>query len=135
MKECPEHVPDFALIPSPKSSGQKDNPMKYIILLLSALTYSFLAACAPGPAAVAPASIPASVYATMNCNQARAAYASVTQEVEALSQKQRNAVAGDAIGVFLVLVPVSSLTGGNVEGNLATAKGKKLALEGQLASC
>ena len=53
----------------------------------------------------------------------------------ALTQKQKNAVAGDAIGVFLVLVPVSSLTGNNVAGELATSKGKVNALEARLASC
>jgi hypothetical protein len=53
----------------------------------------------------------------------------------ALEQRQRNAVTADAIGVFLILVPVSSLTGNDVTGEIAASKGKVLALEARLSSC
>ena len=58
-----------------------------------------------------------------------------TQQLAALEGKQKGAVAGDAIGVFLIGVPVSSLTGGDVSGHIATSKGKVLALEARVASC
>lgn len=94
-----------------------------------------LGACAPGPNAVAPAAYPASAFEKMSCTQAQKEYAAVTAEVEALSQKQRNAATGDAIGVFLIGVPASSVFGGDVQGDLSVAKGKKLALEARLSSC
>lgn len=101
-------------------------------VILSALA---LSACAPGPNAVAPASMPANTYSDLTCQQAKAEHAKLTNEVAALSQKQKNAAAGDAIGVFLIAVPVSSLTGNDVQGELATAKGKLLAAEARLNAC
>ena len=56
-------------------------------------------------------------------------------EIDALSSQQRSAVAGDAVGVFLIGVPMSSLTGGDKAGEIATAKGKMNALEARLLSC
>ena len=52
-----------------------------------------------------------------------------------LSVQQNNAVAGDAVGVFLIGVPVSSLSGGDKAGEIAATKGKIIALEARLASC
>lgn len=102
--------------------------------LIAATAALSLAACAKSPDAIAPVSM-GNAYAGLSCAEAaadllaeRAAYA----DIEA---KQRGAVAGDAIGVFLVGVPVSSLTGGNVEGQIAAAKGKIMALDARLASC
>jgi len=99
------------------------------------IAISLLSACAKRPDAIAPAPVPADMYSGLSCAQASAEYQKVTAEVEAFSRKQSGAATGDAIGVFLVLVPVSTLTGSNVEGELATSKGKKLALEGRLAAC
>ena len=44
-------------------------------------------------------------------------------------------VAADAVGVFLILVPVGSLTGGDVSGQIATERGRLLALDARLARC
>ena len=41
----------------------------------------------------------------------------------------------DAVGVFLIGVPVSSLTGGDVSGHIAASKGKILALEARMTGC
>jgi hypothetical protein len=39
------------------------------------------------------------------------------------------------LGVFLIGVPVSSLSGGDRAGQIATLKGQVLALETRLAGC
>jgi hypothetical protein len=52
-----------------------------------------------------------------------------------LESQQRSAVAGDAVGVFLIGVPVSSLTGGDKAGLIAAEKGKVLALDSRLSTC
>jgi hypothetical protein len=44
-------------------------------------------------------------------------------------------VAGDAVGVLLIGVPVSSLTGGDVSGQIALEKGKIAALDARLLGC
>lgn len=102
------------------------------ILAIAALP--FVAACAQSPASIAPVSM-GNAYAGVACQQARADLAAERQQLAALEGKQKGAVAGDAIGVFLIGVPVSSLTGGDVSGHIATSKGKVLALEARVASC
>lgn len=56
-------------------------------------------------------------------------------KLASLEQKQNGAATGDAIGVFLLMVPVSKLTGGDVAGELGASKGKVLALEQRVSRC
>lgn len=93
-----------------------------------------LAACAQSPASIQPVSM-GNAFAAVSCQQARADLTAERQALAALESRQKGAVAGDAIGVFLIGVPVSSLTGGDVAGHIAASKGKVLALEARLASC
>lgn len=93
-----------------------------------------MAACAASPDSIAPVSL-GNAFAGYDCRAAAADLATERQNLAALEGKQRGAVAGDAIGVFLIGVPVSSLTGGNKAGDIGAAKGKILALEARLASC
>jgi hypothetical protein len=102
--------------------------------MLTALAVSTLTACAPGPSAVAPTPM-GNAFAAVPCQQAQNMLIEERQRVATLSRKQSNAAIGDAIGVFLILVPVSSLTGSDVEGELAASKGKVLALENRMAGC
>ena len=103
------------------------------LIAVSAAALS-LAACAKSPDAIAPVSM-GNAFAGMHCQQAANDLRAERATLAALEGKQRGAVAGDAVGVFLIGVPVSSLTGGNVEGQLAASKGKVLALEARVASC
>lgn len=91
-----------------------------------------LAGCAKGPDAVVPVAVPLAAYENLDCHQLAAEYLAEAEREAALRQAQQNAAAGDAIGVFLILVPVSSVFGGNKEGELAIAKGKVQAIESAL---
>lgn len=95
---------------------------------------ALLAACAQSPNAIAPTSM-GNAYANVTCSKARALFTEEQTRLAALSSKQKSAVAGDAIGVFLIGVPVSSLAGGDNAGAIATSKGKIVALEARLATC
>ena len=107
--------------------------MKPIVLIAAAsLT---LAACAQSPDSIAPVSMPGGMYDSYSCQAARAEYATVTESLAALESRQRAAVAGDAFGVFLIGVPMSSLTGGDKAGLIAAEKGKVLALDARLKRC
>ena len=103
-------------------------------------TFAFIAAavtltaCAPNPAAVAPTNM-TGAYNGMSCQQAAANLPQARANEAALTQRQSNAAITDAATVFLVLIPVSSLTGQNVEGELAAAKGTVDALESRLIGC
>jgi hypothetical protein len=95
---------------------------------------AILAACAQSPDSIAPVSM-AGAFDGLSCAAARQLLAAETPILAALEDQQRGAVAGDAIGVFLIGVPVSSLTGGNVAGDIAASRGKVLALQARLAGC
>jgi len=105
--------------------------MKSVLIAAAALS---LAACAKSPDSIAPVSM-GNAYAGVPCQQAAADLRAERVALAELEGKQRDAVAGDAVGVFLIGMPVSSLTGGNVEGQIAASKGKAMALEARLATC
>lgn len=90
-----------------------------------ALTILALAACAPRPDAIAPIAVPV----PSGCSHA--ALAQERQNLSALSAQQNSAATNDAIGVFLFGVPMSSLAGGDIQGQIAVSKGKVLAYEAQ----
>jgi len=71
----------------------------------------------------------------MSCSSAKNSLASERVKLAALEKQQNSAATGDAIGVFLVLVPVSKLAGGDVAGEVGASKGKVLALEQRVARC
>ena len=104
--------------------------MKYLPFLALPL----LAACAQNPASIAPVSM-GNAFAALPCQQAAADLTAERQALAALESKQKGAVAGDAVGVLLLGVPVSSLTGGDVSGHIGATKGKVIALEARAASC
>jgi hypothetical protein len=107
--------------------------MKITFLPALAAT-AILAACAQSPDAIAPVSM-AGAYDGLSCEAARSALVAERQNLASLSAAQSSAVAGDAVGVFLIGVPVSSLSGGDKEGLIAVSKGKVLALETRLVRC
>ncbi|MBT4626349.1 MAG: hypothetical protein HOC63_06620 [Rhodospirillales bacterium] len=48
-------------------------------------------------------------------------------------QEKNNAATGDAVAVFITLLPLGSIFGADKEGELAQAKGEVLALEGAIS--
>lgn len=111
----------------------KGTTMKPTILIAAALP--MLAACAQRPDAIAPADMPARMYSDVSCSAARAEFAQVSDRLAALEKQQNDAATGDAIGVFLIGVPTSSLTGGDKAGQISVEKGRKLALEARMRGC
>lgn len=104
------------------------------ILTLGLVGAVMLAGCAPSPQSIA-ATPMGNAYEGITCSQARTLLTTERTKLEADSQRQRNAAVGDAIGVFLILVPVSSLTGNNRAGEIAASKGKIAALEARMTGC
>lgn len=102
-----------------------------IIMATAMLT---LSACAKGPDAIAAVPM-GDVYQSLSCSTARNMLVQERNTLAPLEDQQRGAVTGDALGVFLIGVPVSSLSGGDREGQIAASKGKILALEARLATC
>lgn len=92
------------------------------------------AACAKQPGEIAAVSV-GDAYSGVSCSRASSLYNAEAAKVPALVSKQKSAVAGDAVGVFLLGVPMASLSGEDLEGEIAATKGKILALTTRLETC
>lgn len=100
---------------------------------VAALAAVTLSGCASRPDAIAPVYVPASEYAHLTCEETQAELADAREREDELSRTQNRAATADAAGVFLVLVPLGTVVGGDVEGELALTKGQVRALETALA--
>ena len=106
--------------------------MKKLIIALPLL--ATVAACASRPESIVPVGgSNIAVHEGKTCSQMFAEKTEVDQLVQALSARQNKAANADAWGVFLLGVPVGSLSGAEVEAELAVAKGKQLSLSGAIA--
>lgn len=99
------------------------------LAIIAAASVCVAAGCASRPDAIAPVYVPASEYSHLTCDETRTQLAERRQLEEELSRTQNRAATADAAGVFLVLVPLGSVVGSDVEGELALAKGEVRALE------
>ncbi|NEV10920.1 MULTISPECIES: hypothetical protein [Rhizobium] len=88
-----------------------------------------LAACAKRPDAIVPTEIPMAAYSNLDCTGLTRELSAEQGKLTALSKDQNNAANGDAFGVFLVGVPMSSVTGGDKEGLVSVTKGKVLSIQ------
>lgn len=88
-----------------------------------------LASCATHPEKIKAADIPEAAYAGRTCEDLIAERDAIVTQLEVDEKKQKQAVVGDAVGVFLVGVPVSSALGGDRETDISVAKGKRQAIE------
>jgi len=91
-----------------------------------------LSACAKNPDAIAPIAMPVNAYGGLSCDHLAAEHRRSTAALAAVSRQQKQAATGDAVGVFLIGVPVSSLSGGDKEGLVAQHKGEIVAIEGAM---
>jgi hypothetical protein len=93
-----------------------------------------ISACAKSPDAIVPVSM-VGAYDDVSCKKASTMITQERSTLATLSSQQESAVTGDAVGVLLIGVPMSSVSGQDVEGSIAASKGKILALEARLQSC
>lgn len=95
--------------------------------LAVALSALALAGCAQPPGSIAPVPMSASDFDHMSCNKLTHAINTNARELDAAEARQRNHVAGDAAGVFFILIPPSAFTG-DASDEVAVAKGEDMAL-------
>ncbi|MGR3480431.1 hypothetical protein [Salipiger marinus] len=88
-----------------------------------------LSACAASPEDIAAVDVGPRAYNGFNCAQLADAKIKYQQSLENLSAQQRSAQSGDAVGVFLLGLPLSSMSGGDQETQIALAKGHIQAVE------
>lgn len=101
---------------------------------LAVLAAAAAAGCAKNPDAIVPITMPVNAYSGLSCEQLAAEHRRSSEALAAVSEQQKQAATGDAVGVFLIGVPVSSLSGGDKEGLVAQHKGEIVAVEGAMRS-
>lgn len=106
--------------------------MKKILFTLAAALA--LSACAKNPGAIPPVPM-GNVFDGMNCTAALHELSAERHRLSILEGQQRAAATGDAIGVLFILLPVGSLTGADIAGEVGASKGKIAALENRLLAC
>jgi len=99
---------------------------KFACMVIASLV---ITGCAGRASSVAPANVSAEEYSGMSCDATRAERSSARDKNNSLTRKQNNAATMDAASVVLVLLPLGSVFGGDVSGELAQAKGELAALE------
>jgi hypothetical protein len=92
-----------------------------------------LAGCASRASSVAPVAVPSSNYAGLSCEETKTMLSQKQAAQSALTKSQNTAATVDAVGVFFLFLPVGSIFGGDVEGELAQAKGEVSALQGAVS--
>lgn len=105
--------------------------IKLAAIALAAIATS---SCAKRPDAIVPVDIPMAAYTGQSCPALQTEMAKEKAVLSAVSKQQHEAANGDAFGVFLIGVPMSSTFGGDKEGQVAVAKGKVQAIENAMKS-
>jgi hypothetical protein len=105
--------------------------IRYLTVALAAAAAT---SCAKRPDAIVPVDIPMAAYTGQSCASLNNELTKERAALAAVSQQQNDAASGDAMGVFLVGVPMSSTFGGDKEGQVAVSKGKVQAIENAMKS-
>jgi len=90
---------------------------------LMALGTLFIVGCAQQPENTPAADIGQGAYRSANCAQLSDAELRYNQQLENLSASQRQAASGDAMGVFLLGLPISSMSGNDRATEIAVTRG------------
>lgn len=93
-----------------------------------------LSACAKQPDQIAAVEVGADSYSHYSCKQLASEKTKIGQDLANLSAKQKSAASGDAWGVVLLGLPLSSMSGGDQEALIAVAKGKVQAIDRQIVA-
>ena len=102
---------------------------KLIVTVAVASTALTISACAKRPDQIAAIQMDDSAYSKLSCRQLAREETQIRNELDALSAQQNSAATNDAWGVFLLGLPVSSMSGSDKEALIAVAKGKLDAID------
>ena len=96
---------------------------------VAVLAMTMLAGCAKAPESIAPSYVSEVPYQSYTCTQLGQERARLEQAYATTAKAQNDARTGDAWGVFLLGMPTSSLSGGNVAAEVASLKGQMVAVD------
>ncbi len=88
-----------------------------------------LSACAQAPEDVTPALVSSAPYLALPCDQLQQQSLAMRVQVAEASARQTKARSGDTIGVLLIGLPTSSMSGQDEAKGLAQLKGQQRAID------
>jgi hypothetical protein len=91
-----------------------------------------LSACAAPPESIAPSYVSPMSYSSFSCGDLTAESARVDAALTQASSQQEQAHGNDIVGVLMIGVPVSTLSGTNVAPQVASLKGQQEAISGEV---
>jgi len=100
--------------------------MRFLLIIPAV---AILAGCATDPDNIAAADIGPNPYTGQSCRSLAAEETSLTANLENLSANQRQARSGDTVGVILLGLPLSSMSGNDVETEIAVTRGRLQAVD------
>ena len=104
--------------------------MKKVIATLAVVSTALtVSACAKRPDQIAAIQMEDSTYSRLSCKQLAREETKIRNNLDAMSADQNSAATKDAWGVFLLGLPVSSMSGGDKEALIGVAKGKLDAID------
>lgn len=104
----------------------RSNSVFGFALLMTAV--AGLSACAAPPESIPPSYVSPISYNGLSCSDLSAEGARVDAALTQASQQQEQAHGSDVVGVILIGVPVSTLSGTNVAPQVASLKGQREAI-------
>ena len=103
--------------------------MKKLIYGITTLALIFgFSGCAKRPESISASHISFEKYSNKTCMELNTIMTDARFELSKISEMQNTKANGDAVGVFLVLIPISQMTG-DYEGDVAKWKGEVEAIE------
>ena len=97
------------------------------LILTTALLAVALSGCSARPNSIAASSVPVYKYVNQSCGSLNKSLTSENLKLAQLSKVQNEKATGDAIGVFLIGIPMGSLNGDNT-GAIAESKGSIISI-------
>jgi hypothetical protein len=88
------------------------------------LAFAALAACAKSPESIAPSYVSEVGYRSWSCNQLAEERGHLSAALAQASTQQEQARTNDTVGVILLGLPVSSMSGDNIAPEVARLKGE-----------
>lgn len=83
-----------------------------------------MSGCAAAPASIAPMQISESKYSNFDCAQLSLEQDKLTTQLTMYSMAQEQTKANDALGVFMLGLPLGSMSGGNKAPEISMLKGE-----------
>jgi hypothetical protein len=110
---------------------------KHPVSLFCLVAAAASSGCAKSPESIAPAYVSTVNYQSWSCNQLAEEGRRLSQALAEASTQQRNARTNDTIGIILIGIPVSSLSGDNIAPQIANLKGQVVAVQqaGNFKNC